>query len=122
MNQGTDYQINPLSGDYAGGSVDDLSNAVYLRITTPLGSRFDDPTFGSKLHLLQRTKEVSSVKLLAQQYTEQALQPLIDSKRADHLNITVDDPVNGRLFLQCEVYQDGELVTHFSRHIQVMQG
>ncbi len=123
---GTDFGIDPLAGDYSGWVVTDLQNSVYLRITTPLGSYWDDPELGSLLHTLQREKDLLRVKLLAEQYTRQALQPLLDSQRADNITIEVDDleELGGtaRLFMRVNVYQRGELVAHFAHHVQVMQG
>ena len=54
-----------------------LANAVYLRLMTPLGSYWADPTLGSRLHELQREKDVSRVAVLARQYAEEALAPLV---------------------------------------------
>lgn len=122
MNSGTDPRIDPITGDYDGSVIDDLQNAVYLRVTTPLGSYWADPLLGSNLYLLQREKELPRVKLLADQYIRQALQPLIDSKRADRIEVEADDPANNQMLLRCNVYQSGVLVAHFSQHVRVMQG
>lgn len=89
----------PLSGgkltpDPAGG----LANAVYFRLMTPLGSYWAEPALGSRLHELQREKDVARVARLAQQYAEQALQPILDDGRAMSIKIeTARQP--GRLLL-----------------------
>lgn len=122
MKSGLDARIDTLTGDYDGSVVDDLQNAVYLRVTTTLGGYWADPTLGSNLYLLQREKELPRVKLLADQYTRQALQPLIDAKRVDRIEVEVDDPANNQMLLRVNVYQNGVLVVNFAQHVIVMQG
>ena len=72
---GMDAFISPQSADYSGSRTDTLANAVYLRLATPLGSYWQDPALGSRLHELQRLKDVARVAVLARQYAEQALAP-----------------------------------------------
>lgn len=91
-----DAWINPTTGDYereASGALkrdpaDGLANAVYLRLMTPLASWFGDPTLGSRLHELQREKDVARVERLARQYAEQALAPILADGRASSLLVT----------------------------------
>ncbi|TCS38473.1 phage gp46-like protein [Paucimonas lemoignei] len=113
-----DRQINPLTGDYSGKIVRDLSNAIYLRITVPLGSYWADKTLGSKLYKLRRAKDVERNKRLAIQWAKEALQPLIDDKRADSIEVDAQWAHDGRLQLVCQVYQ-GEQVTAFSHYVKV---
>lgn len=91
----SDAFIDPVSRDYvltdgapardpAGG----LANAVYLRLMTPLGSYWADPAMGSQLHLLQRAKDLARVEVLARQYAEQALAPLLADGRATSVVVT----------------------------------
>lgn len=80
-----------------------LANAVYLRLTTPLGSWWKDPSLGSRLHELRREKDRPRVGILATQYAEQALQPLLDDGRAKKITITADQPHNGWLNLQIDI-------------------
>lgn len=91
-----DALINAVTGDYeltqgsplrdpAGG----LANAVYLRLMTPLGSYWADAALGSKLHLLQREKDLPRVERLAKQYAEQALAPILADGRARSVEVTV---------------------------------
>ena len=98
-----DAYISPLTGDYAGTRTDTLANTVYLRLMTPLGSWWADKTIGSQLHLLQREKDVERVALLAQQYAEEALQPIIDDGRAERISVTAEQPHKGRLNLHIRV-------------------
>lgn len=93
-----DGQPGTLQRDPAAG----LANAAYLRLMTPLGTWWADPSLGSRLHELAREKDVARVQRLARQYAEQALQPLIDDGRASSLAIDVEH-VPGRLNLRIEI-------------------
>ena len=114
-----DSRIDPSTGDYDRTRIDDLSNAIYLRITTPLGSYWADKSLGSKFHLLKRAKDVERNKKLAQQYAQEALQPLITSKRADQIDITVEWHHDGRLQVFGSVYQFGVLLSAFRHFVKV---
>ena len=109
-----DALINPVSGDYvltngtpqrdpAGG----LGNAVYLRLMTPLGSYWADATLGSRLHEIQREKDLARVEILARQYAQSALAPILADGRARAIDITTERvklPAGGsRLNLLIEV-------------------
>lgn len=92
-----DIFIDPLRNDYqlaAGALVRDpmagLANAAYIRLMTPLGSYWADPTLGSRLHELQREKDVSRVAGLAKQYAESALKPLLADGRATQVDVSVE--------------------------------
>jgi phage gp46-like protein len=105
-----DAWIDPTTGDYAlanGAPTRDpaggLANAVYLRLMTPLGGYWADPTLGSRLHELQREKDVSRVAVLARQYAEQALAPILADGRATAIEISTERPGNGRMHLLIEV-------------------
>ena len=102
----SDAWINPVTGDYKltrGGPARDaaagLANAVYFRLMTPLGSYWADPTLGSRLHELQREKDRSRVAVLAKQYAEQALAPIIKDGRATAIEVSTERPGNGRMHL-----------------------
>lgn len=114
-----DVGIDPITRDYSGARLETLGNAVYLRIMTPLGEYWADPTVGSKLHLLQREKDLPRVALLAQQYSEQALQPLIDDGRALSVEVSVERPHNGWLHLLIEVADAGGHTGVFDYYIKV---
>lgn len=92
-----DAFINPQSRDYDGTQVKSLENAAYLRLTTPLGSLWHDPTFGSRLHLLAREKDVERVRQLGEAYVREALQPILDDGRA--LALQVDSVRKERGFI-----------------------
>lgn len=114
-----DSRIDPATGDYDRSRIADLSNAVYLRIMVPLGSYWADPTLGSKLYLLRRAKDIERNKTLAIQYTREALQPLIDDKRADRIDVSAVWAHDGRLQLLGEVYQAGQQVAAFAHYVKV---
>lgn len=114
-----DALLDPTTGGYAAGSrTDTLANAVYLRLTTPLGSWWADPALGSRLHELQREKDVSRVAVLARQYAEQALQPLLDDGRARSITVTTSRAQPGRLALAIEVVDASGQVRHFQQPVR----
>lgn len=98
-----DKELNPVTGDYTGNTINNLQNAVVIRLRTPLGTWWADKTIGSQLHLLQREKDLERVALLAKQYAEEALQPIVDDGRADSITVSTSQPHNGRLVLHIRV-------------------
>lgn len=103
----SDAWINPVTGDYEltllGAPTRDaasgLANAVYLRLMTPLGSYWADVSIGSRLHELQREKDLSRVAVLARQYAEQALAPILKDGRATAIEVSTERPGTGRMHL-----------------------
>lgn len=98
-----DALLSPLTSDYTALATDTLANAVYLRLTTPLGSWFADPALGSRLHELQRNKDLERIKRLAVEYSQAALKPLVDDGRADSVSVSAYRDFPGRLDLLIEV-------------------
>jgi phage gp46-like protein len=98
-----DALINPVTGGYAGTRTVSLENAVYFRLQTPLGTYWRDPTIGSLLYTLARSKDLPNVDVLAVQYAEQALQPLLDNGRASSITVTSTRPRTGWLMLNINV-------------------
>lgn len=98
-----DPLLSPLTSDYTASTTDTLANAVYLRLMTPLGSWFADPLLGSRLHELQRNKDLERVRRLAVEYSQAALQPLVDNGRAESVSVSAYRDVPGRLDLLIEV-------------------
>lgn len=115
----SDCWIDPVTADYrisagvtARDPADGLANAVYLRLMTPLASYWADATLGSRLHELQREKDVPRVLRLAVQYAEQALQPILTDGRATRIDVTAEQPSAGWLALLVEVTRpSGERLT-----------
>lgn len=114
-----DALLDPQTGDYAGSRTDTLANAVYLRLMTPLGSWWADPTLGSRLHELQREKDVSRVAILARQYAEQALTPLIKDGRANSVTVTTERAQPGWLEIHIEVEDASGRVQRFQHPVRV---
>lgn len=118
-----DIFIDPSSADYTVSSgtltrdpAAGLANAVYFRLVTPLGSYWADPTLGSRLHELERQKDLPRYSVLAKQYAEDALQPLKDDGRASSIEVAVvrgkDGTGAGRIFLSVVLFAvGGEQVT-----------
>ena len=116
-----DAQLDPLSGDYTGQRIGHLGNAVYLRLQTPRGSWWADPSLGSRLHELAREKDVTRVGVLARQYAEQALQTLLDDGRARSIVVTAQQPHNGRCLLHVAV-EDASGAAYTFEHFVVVGG
>ncbi|OAN31218.1 phage GP46 family protein [Pseudomonas oryzihabitans] len=115
-----DAGINPLSGDLTGQRITTLANAIYLRLTVPLGSWWADTSLGSRLHELRRSKDLIRIGTLAKQYAASALQPLLDDGRASAISITVEQPHDGRLLLLIEVTDSKGDVQVFQHPVQVI--
>lgn len=114
-----DALIDPLIGDYADQRITTLANAVYLRLFTRLGAWWADPKLGSRLHELQRLKDKDHVFVLARQYAEQALQPLLDDDRASRITVTATRGQPGWCFLHIEVVDQTGLLQTFTHHVGV---
>lgn len=122
-----DALIDPVTRDYRlvdGAPLRDpaagLANAVYLRLMTPLGSYWADAALGSRLHEIQREKDLARVAVLARQYAEQALAPILDDGRATAIDVTAERPGNGRMHLLIEVTAaSGERLT-FTHPVTVL--
>ena len=104
-----DILIDPLTRDYvlqggvlshdpAGG----LANSCFMRLEIPLGSYWADRALGSRLHELQREKDLARVGILAKQYAEMALAPVLADGRASKITVTTQRAAS-RLSLLIEV-------------------
>lgn len=123
----SDALIDPVTRDYvivAGSPRRDLAgglaNAVYLRLMTPLGSYWADASLGSRLHELQRQKDLARIGILARQYAEQALAPIVADGRARSVEVSVEQPHNGRLHLLIEVVDAGGERQTFTHPVTVL--
>lgn len=115
-----DAEIDPRIHDLTGRRITTLANAVYLRIVVPLGSWFGDRTLGSRLHELKREKDVARVAILAKQYTEQALRPLLDDGRAKSVDVAAERRSDGRLWLTVELLDAGDRRQTFEHLVSVI--
>lgn len=114
-----DAQISPTTGDYTGSRISHLGNAVYLRLQTPRGSFWADPSLGSRLHELARVKDLPRISVLARQYAEVALQPLLDDGRARSIDVTAQQPHNGRCLLHVVVADASGRAYTFEHFVRV---
>lgn len=118
-----DAALDPSTGDYTGQALEDLGNAVYLRLATPLGSWWADPELGSRLHELQREKNKPRVRTLAVQYAESALQPLIRDGRARSVTVSAEGVTDasggGRCLLRIEVEDNTGGATTYEHPVKV---
>lgn len=122
----SDAFIDPETRDYvtANGTAlrdpaNGLANAVYLRLMTPIGSYWADVNLGGRLHELQREKDVGRVAVLAKQYAEQALAPIIKDGRATEILVSAERH-GGRMLLLIEVTAaSGERLT-FKHPVKVI--
>lgn len=118
-----DTLLDPLTGEYqTNETTNSLHNAVYIRLLTPYGSWWGDPSLGSRLHLLKREKNTVRVRRLAVQYAEQALQPLIDDNRAKKIEVTelAENKQRGWLFLHIIVHDAGNDKIYFKHQVRVL--
>ncbi|PTQ68135.1 phage GP46 family protein [Pseudomonas sp. GV071] len=115
-----DAGIETTTGDLSGERIRSLANAVYLRLKTPLGSYWADVSMGSRLHELARAKDLARIGKLATQYAEQALQPLLDDRRATSVQVTAQQPHDGWLLLVVEVVDAGGSPQVFKHLVQVI--
>jgi phage gp46-like protein len=110
-----DLQGGNLTKDPAGG----LANAIYLRLVTPLGSWWADKTFGSRLHEIEREKDLPRVGIQVQQFVEMALQPLLADGRVRSVTTSVQQAHDGRALLSVEaIAATGEKVV-FNQFMKV---
>ena len=121
-----DAWINPATGDYAlaaGGVSRDpaggLANAVYLRLMTPLGTYWADPAMGSRLHELQRQKDLGRVAVLAKQYAEQALASILVDGRASAIDVSTESQPNRLALLIVVTAASGERLV-FNHPVKVL--
>ena len=66
---------------------EDIMNNVFLSLMVKRGSWFQNPDFGSRLHLLQRAKNTEKTAALAEEYCKEALRWLIDTGRATRIDV-----------------------------------
>ncbi len=115
----TEDAIGQMTFDKA----DNIFNNVFLSLMIEKGSFFQNPEFGSRLHLLKRTKNTEKTVALAEEYCKEALQWLIDAGRAKKIEVfTQRDRLQdlNRLKLLVEVTQaDGRQVS-FETFVEVV--
>lgn len=100
-----------------------LLNNIYLSLMVRRGAFFQNPDFGSRLHLLKRAKNTERTEALAVEYCKEALQWLLDVGRVTKIEIITerDRSLNlDRLKLLVEATKaDGDSVT-FMTYVEVI--
>jgi len=121
-----DTYLSPITRDYvyAAGALQrdparGLANAVYLRLATPRGGWWADATLGSRLHELARENDLTRVQLLAKQYCEQALAPIVADGRARSVTVETERSRDGRLLLLVQVIDAGGREFLFEHPVKV---
>jgi phage gp46-like protein len=66
---------------------ENIMNNIYLSLKVKRGSFFYDPTFGSRLYLLDREKNTEIKRQLAVDYAKEALQWMIASGKAQTVDV-----------------------------------
>jgi phage gp46-like protein len=101
-----------------------LMNNIYLSLKIHRGSFFFNPSFGSRLHLLQRAKNTDLTAQLAAGYCKEALQWMIDTGKAKSVEVYVQrDRTQDlhRLYLLVEVTPaNSDQPVEFSIFIEVI--
>lgn len=100
-----------------------LSNNIYLSLMVKKGSFFQNPDFGSRLYLLQRSKNTPRTEALAVEYCKEALQWLIDVGRVTKFDFyTQRDKIENLYRLKILIVAtkaDGEQVS-FTTFVEVV--
>ncbi len=114
MDFAIDTSANDGIGQMTFNDAANYMNNVYLSLMTRKGSFFQNPDFGSRLHLLNRSKLTPQTVALAADYVREALQWMIDAGRATAVDVEteIDTAVTGRLKVRVDVTQnDGQIIT-----------
>lgn len=85
MDFSLDIQADGTRGITADLSFDketSIFNNIFFSLMIDKGSFFHDPKFGSRLYLLQRSKNIMGTERLAKDYCAEALQWMIDCGKA----------------------------------------
>jgi len=67
-----------------------IMNNIYLSLMVSRGSFFADPAFGSRLYLLQRSKNTETTARLAIDYCKEALQWMIDAGKIKNIEVSYE--------------------------------
>lgn len=116
-----DAKLDPGTGNYVlNESARSCTNELYIRLVTPLGSWWADPALGSRLHELQREKDLTRVHKLAVQYAEQALQPILDGGRAQSIAVSAGHPRRGWMRLEIAATDPGGDSVQMTHQVAVL--
>ncbi len=113
-----DFKLDPYTRDYefkAGqfALTDDIINNIYLSLNVAQGAWAFNSKFGSRLHLLQRSKATVHTATAAKEYCNEALKWLLDAGRADSIEVETElDGAQGRLNCLITAVQNGKKITY----------
>lgn len=113
-----DFKIDPYTQDYevSGGRfalTEEIGNNIYLSLMIRKGTWPFAPSFGSRLHLLQREKALERMEKVAKEYCEEALKWIIDKGRAGKIDVATElDKENMRMKCLIEAEQKGQKVAY----------
>ncbi len=89
-------------GDFEFQYQDSLFNNIYISSKTKQGSRIDDPEFGSKIYLLQKTGKITENTLeLSKEYNEQCVKWMIDINKIKSVTVTPSIDKNNLSQVNC---------------------
>ncbi len=120
-----DFKISTdgILGQMALEPADSFFNNIFLSLMIPRGGWFLDRNFGSRLHLLQRAKNTAKTAARAVEYCKEALQWLLDSKRAIGFDFATERDLEtnmNRLKISIEATRaNGQIVT-FQTFVEVV--
>ncbi len=115
----TEDGIGQMTFDPAGN----IMNNIFLSLMVQKGSFFQNPDFGSRLHLLKREKNTERTAALAEEYCKEALQWLLDTGRATKIEVFSQRDTTQdlhRLKLLVEVTQGDGRVVPFNTFVEVV--
>lgn len=99
---------------------DNIMNNIFLSLMVPKGGFFQNPDFGSRLHLLQRAKNTEKTAAIAKEYCKEALQWLLDTNRAMEINIYTEKDNINRIKLLVEITQANKRQVSFETFVEVI--
>ena len=83
-------ETSGILGEMTFEPAENVLNNIYLSLAIPRGSLFCAAAFGSRLHLLARSKNTPEAAALAKDYCLEALQWLIDCGRVVSIDIAIE--------------------------------
>lgn len=99
-------------------------NNIYLSLMIRRGSFFADPTFGSRLYLLERAKNTDKTAQRVDGYCREALQWMIDGEKAKSVEVYVQRDnagITGRIYYLVQVTpMNSDQPVPFSSFIEVI--
>ncbi len=101
-------------------TTDTLMNNIFLSLNIQRDNWWFTPAFGSRLHELNREKNVARVEMLAVNYAKEALQWLVETKRASAVDAATTH-IKGGLILMVTVTTAAGKPVIFEKFISVGQ-